>query len=141
MKPRLTFVTLAVDDLDRSLRFYRDGLGLPTDSIIGREFGPDAEVVFIKMAGGLVLALWRRSSLAKEAGVTRGAPNPGEFSLAHNVGSKAEVDAVLAEARAAGALIAVPAADRVWGGYSGYFQDPDGHLWEVCWNPDFKITD
>jgi hypothetical protein len=141
VKPRVTFITLAVSDLERALAFYRDGLGLATDGIIGKEFGPAAEVVFIKMNPGLVLALWRRTSLAEEAGVPLGLPNPSEFALAHNVGSKAEVDAVLAEAKAAGATFPRPAADRVWGGYTGYFQDPDGHLWEVAWNPEFKLAE
>jgi hypothetical protein len=139
MKPRITFVTLAVADLERSLRFYRDGLKLPTPGIIGAEFGEDAKVVFITMNPGLTLALWGRTSLAKEAGVAAGVPNQAEFSLAHNVGSKAEVDAVIAEAKAAGATIPRPAADRVWGGYTGYFADPDGHLWEVAWNPDLTL--
>lgn len=111
MKPRITFITLGVEDLERARRFYRDGLKLPTEGVIGAEFGEDAKVVFIKMNAGLVLALWRREALAKEAGVATGTPSPAEFSLAHNVGSKAEVDAVIAEAKAAGATIPVPAAD------------------------------
>ena len=139
MKPRITFITLGVADLERALRFYRDGLGLPTDGIIGAEFGESARVVFIKMNPGLILALWPRKEIAREGGVPNGAPNAAEMTIAHNVGSKAEVDAVIAEAKAAGATIPAPAADRVWGGYTGYFQDPDGHLWEIAWNPDFAL--
>jgi catechol 2,3-dioxygenase-like lactoylglutathione lyase family enzyme len=141
MKPRINFVTLGVADLERALRFYRDGLKLKTDGIIGAEFGKDAEVVFIQMNPGLTLALWRRTSLMKESQVTWDGDRPAGFSLAHNVGSKAEVDAVLAEAKAAGATLPVPASDKVWGGYTGYFQDPDGHLWEVAWNPELKLQD
>lgn len=141
MRPRISFVTLAVDDLERSLRFYRDGLHLPTDGVIGGEFGEDMKVVFITMNPGLILALWPRTSLQKESRIPSRPPNPGEFSLAHNVGTKEEVDAVIAEAATAGATIPVPASGKVWGGYSGYFQDPDGHLWEVAWNPHFKLED
>jgi catechol 2,3-dioxygenase-like lactoylglutathione lyase family enzyme len=137
VKPRVSFITLGVDDLNRSLAFYRDGMHLPTVGIIGQEFGPDAQVVFFKMNVGLILALWPRTSLANHAGVANGAPNPAEFALAHNVGSQAEVDVILAEAKAAGARMMAPAKDQPWGGYSGYFQDPDGHLWEVAWSPHF----
>ncbi len=141
MKPRVSFVTLTVADLDRARRFYKDGLGLPASEVIGAEMGEDMKVVFIKMNPGLILALWPRTSLVKESGVLAGPPNPAEFSLAHNVGTKAEVDEVIAEAKAAGATIPVPASAKVWGGYSGYFQDPDGHLWEIAWNPDFPVQD
>lgn len=139
MKPRVSFVTLGVADLDRARRFYKDGLGLPASEVIGAEMGEDMKVVFIKMNQGLILALWPRASLVKESGVKPTTPNPAEFSLAHNVGTKVEVDEVIAEAKAAGATIPVPASDKVWGGYSGYFQDPDGHLWEIAWNPDFPV--
>jgi catechol 2,3-dioxygenase-like lactoylglutathione lyase family enzyme len=138
MKPRITIITLGVDDLQRSLRFYRDGLGLPTEGIIGEEF-QDGAVVFIPMQGGLTLGLYARSSLAHDAGVPLGPSSATEFSLAHNVNSKADVDAVMDEARAAGATIVKPAQDTFWGGYAGYFQDPDGHLWEVAWNPQIVV--
>ena len=134
MKPRVTVITLAVDDLERSLRFYRDGLGLPTQGIFGQEFEYGA-VAFFDLQPGLKLAIWPRKSLAHDTGLTLDPPSATETSLGHNVSSKAEVDAVMAQARAAGALIVKPAHDTFWGGYGGYFQDPDGHLWEVVWNP------
>ena len=134
MKPRVTVITLAVDDLERSLRFYRDGLGLPTRGIFGKEFEYGA-VAFFDLQPGLKLAIWPRKSLAHDTGLTLDPPSATETSLGHNVSSKAEVDAVMAQARAAGALIVKPAHDTFWGGYGGYFQDPDGHLWEVVWNP------
>lgn len=137
MKPRITVITLGVDDLERSLRFYRDGLGFQTDGIIGTEFEHGA-VVFIALQSGLKLALWPRQSLAHDAGLTQCQPSPTELSLGHNVASKAEVDAVMAQARQAGAGIVKPAQDTFWGGYAGYFQDPDQHLWEVVWNPQWE---
>ena len=138
MKPRITLITLAVDDLERALRFYRDGMGLPTPGIIGTEFEHGA-VVFIELSGGLKLALWPRASLAHDSGVE--IPAAGAVSLAHNVGSREEVDAVMAQAQAAGARIAKPAAETFYGGYAGYFQDPDQHLWEVAWNPQMLPAD
>ena len=134
MKPRITVLTLGVDDLDRALRFYRDGLGLKTDGIVGKEIEFGA-VAFFRLQGGLQLALWPRKSIAHDSGLSRSAPSATELTLGHNVGSKAEVDAVMEQARAAGAVIVKPAHDTFWGGYAGYFQDPDGHLWEVAWNP------
>ena len=134
MKPRITFLTLGVDDLERSLRFYRDGLGLPTEGIIGTEFEHGA-VAFFKLAGGLTLALWPRDSLAHDSGLVRTPPSPTDFSVAHNVGSQAEVDEVMSQAEAAGARIVKAAQKTFYGGYAGYFQDPDGHLWEVAFNP------
>ena len=134
MKPRVTVITLAVDDLERSLRFYRDGLGLPTQGIFGQEFEYGA-VAFFELQPGLKLAIWPRKSLAHDTGLTQSPASATEVSLGHNVSSKTEVDAVMAQARAAGALIVKPAHDTFWGGYGGYFQDPDGHLWEVVWNP------
>lgn len=136
MTPRLTVLTLGVDDLERAVAFYRDGLGLPTDGIMGREFEHGA-VAFFDLEAGLRLALWSRADLAHDTGLPRAAPSATEFTLGHNVGSRDEVDAVLAEARGAGARIVKPAAETFWGGYAGYFQDPDGHLWEVVWNPQW----
>jgi catechol 2,3-dioxygenase-like lactoylglutathione lyase family enzyme len=132
MKPRISVLTLGVQDLERAMAFYRDGMGLETEGIFGQEFEGGA-VVFFNLSGGLILALWTMENLVKEGGVT-----PGDFprsSLGHNVRTREEVDAVMAQAEAAGATITAPAEDRVWGGYSGYFQDLDGHLWEVIWNP------
>lgn len=134
MHPRITVITLGVDNLEESLRFYRDGLGFPTEGIVGQEFEFGA-VVFIDLQPGLRLALWPRKSIARDTGLGVSAASPTEFTLGHNVSSKGEVDAVMAKAKSAGAAIVKPAHDTFWGGYAGYFQDPDGHLWEVVWNP------
>jgi catechol 2,3-dioxygenase-like lactoylglutathione lyase family enzyme len=140
MKPRITVLTLAVDDLDRALRFYRDGLGFATPGIFGTEFEHGA-VVFIDLQPGLKLALWPRRSLAHDTGLPLQPPSATELSLGHNVRSREEVDAVVAQAAAAGAVVVKPAQDTFWGGYGGYFQDPDGHLWEVVWNPHLLPDD
>jgi catechol 2,3-dioxygenase-like lactoylglutathione lyase family enzyme len=140
MKPRITLLTLGVDDLQRSLAFYRDGLGLKTDGIVGEEFEQGA-VVFFDLQNGLRLALWRRKSLANDAGISQTPPSPTDLSIGHNVPSREEVDRVMAQATQAGAAIVKPAQSTFWGGYSGYFQDPDGHLWEVAWNPAWKFED
>lgn len=140
MKPRLKVITIGVDDLEAALAFYRDGMGLPTKGIVGTEFEGGA-VVFIEMNDGLILALYPRTALAKDAKVSVGTPNPAEFTLGHNVASKAEVDAVMGQAERAGARITDPARDTFWGGYAGHFQDPDGHLWEIAWNPAWDLTE
>jgi catechol 2,3-dioxygenase-like lactoylglutathione lyase family enzyme len=140
MKPRITVITLGVDDLERSLGFYRDGLGLPTQGIVGKEFEHGA-VAFFDLQTGLRLAIWNRKDIAHDAKIFPTAPNPTEFTIGHNVGSKEEVDKVIEQAKKAGAIITVPAHDTFWGGYSGYFQDPDGHLWEVVWNPEWEIKE
>jgi uncharacterized protein len=134
MKPRITLITLGVDDLERAVRFYRDGLDLATDGIVGTEFEYGA-VAFFDLQAGLKLALWPRASLAHDTGLPQSAPSPTDFTLAHNVSSREEVDAVMSEAERAGAKIVVPARNTFYGGYAGYFLDPDGHLWEVAWNP------
>lgn len=136
MKPRLSVITLGVDDLERSLHFYRDGLGLATEGIIGTEFAYGA-VVFFDLQAGLKLALWPRTSIAQDAGVLLDRPGQTAFTLGHNVLSRAEVDNVMAQAAQAGAVIVKPACETFWGGYAGYFQDPDHHLWEVVWNPQW----
>jgi len=140
MKPRITLITLGVDDLERSLRFYRDGLGLKTEGIVGTQFEHGA-VAFFDLQAGLKLALWPRKSLAHDTGLPVGNPSATELSIGHNVSSKAEVDTVMEQARKAGAVIVKPAHDTFWGGYAGYFQDPDQHLWEVAWNPDWPSPD
>lgn len=140
MKPRISVITLGVDDLERSLEFYRDGLGLPTQGIVGREFEHGA-VAFFDLQGGLKLAIWNRKDIAHEAKVLLTASSPTEFTIGHNVGSIEEVDKVMEQAKKAGAIITDPAHDAFWGGYSGNFQDPDGHLWEVAWNPEWEIKD
>ncbi|OGX00600.1 MAG: glyoxalase [Omnitrophica WOR_2 bacterium GWA2_44_7] len=137
MKPHITVITIGVNDLEAALRFYREGLGFPTDGIIGKEFEHGA-VVFIQLQPGLRLALWPRKSIGHDTGLVVGPTSPTEMTLGHNVTSKTEVDAVMEKAKAAGAVIAKAAHDTFWGGYSGYFQDPDGHLWEVVWNPQWS---
>ncbi len=137
MKARITVITLGVDDLEAAVRFYRDGLGFPTEGIVGTEFEHGA-VAFFDLEGGARLAVWPRESLAEDAGVPVAPPGPTELSLGHNVASREEVDAVMAEAEAAGARIVRRAHDTFWGGYAGYFSDPDGHLWEVVWNPAWE---
>ena len=140
MKPSITVITIGVDDLEQSLRFYRDGLGLSTDGIVGAEFEYGA-VVFIDLRSGLRLALWPRKSIAHDTGLALAAKSPTEFTLGHNVNSKSEVDAVMSQAQSAGAVIVKPAQNTFLAGYSGYFQDPDGHLWEVAWNPAWTVPD
>lgn len=133
MKPRITLLTLGVDDLERAVAFYRDGLGLPTKGIVGTEFEHGA-VAFFELQAGLQLALWRRASIAHDTGLPRSPRRPTDVTIGHNVRSPEDVDAVMEQASRAGATIVKPAAKTFWGGYAGYFQDPDGHLWEVAWN-------
>ena len=140
MKPRITVLTLGVRDLEQSLRFYRDGLGLPTQGIIGTEFEHGA-VAFFELQSGLMLAIWPRESISHDSGLPVRPPSPTEFTVGHNVASREDVDGVMAQAQDAGATIIKPAHPTFWGGYAGYFQDPDGHLWGVVWNPDFPIED
>lgn len=140
MKPRITIITLGVDDLERAVAFYRDGLGLATDGIIGQEF-EYGSVAFFNLSGGLKLALWPRTSIAHDAGIPVQPPSATDATIAHNVNSKQEVDALMDEVRRAGGNIVKPAANTFYGGYAGYFQDPDGHLWEAAWNPDISVAD
>jgi uncharacterized protein len=140
MKPRIKIMTLGVNNLEEALVFYRDGLGLPTEGIIGTEF-EDGAVAFFEMNDDLILALWPKKSLSKDAKVSVNPPSPSDFSIGHIVKSKQEVDAVMKQAAQAGATITDPAHDRFWGGYAGYFQDLDGHLWEITWNPEWEVKD
>ncbi|TCS38054.1 hypothetical protein EDC30_103346 [Paucimonas lemoignei] len=140
MKPRISVITLGVDDLNRAVQFYRDGLGLATDGVIGKEFEYGA-VTFFDLQAGLKLALWPRKSIAHDTGLPQSVPSSTEFTLGHNVASKAEVDALMKQAENAGAVVVKPAQDTFWGGYAGYFQDPDGHVWEVVWNPQLLPQD
>ena len=140
MRPRISFVTLAVDDLDRAVAFYRDGLGLPTRGIMGTEFEIGA-VAFFALEGGLTLAVWPRSSLAADTGLALQPGGLPSVALAHNVDAPDEVDAVIAQAVAAGATLVKPAQRAFWGGRAGYFRDPDGHLWEVAFNPDLSADE
>ena len=139
MEPRLNVITLAVDDLERALAFYRDGLGLQTNGVVASDLvdqktGAAGAIVIFKFESGLILALYPRTELAKDAAVPAGPSQIGEFSLGQLVASRGEVDRILEQAAAAGAVV-TPAHDRPWGIYSGYFRDPDGHLWEIIWNP------
>ena len=136
MKPGISVLTIGVDDLERAVSFYRDGLGLTTAGIVGREL-PFGAVAFFELQAGLRLALWPRASIGHDAGLDVGAPSTTEFTIGHNVSSKTEVDEVMAQAEAAGAVIVKAAEPTFWGGYAGYFQDPDKHLWEVVWNPEW----
>ena len=139
MEPHIDVITLAVGDLDRSLAFYRDGLGLETTGVVATEFVDEetnaaGAIVIFRLKGGLVLALYPRSELAKDADIPFGPPKTGEFSIGQLVESSTEVDVVLAQAEQAGATLTGRPHDRPWGVYSGYFRDPDGHLWEIIWN-------
>jgi catechol 2,3-dioxygenase-like lactoylglutathione lyase family enzyme len=140
MKPRITVITLGVDDLKRAVAFYRDGLGLPTQGIVGTEY-PHGAVAFFLLQGGLRLALYPRDDLALDARVAVTPPSTTDFALAHNVATREEVDEVLRQAERAGAVIVKPGQHAFWGGYTGYFRDPDQHLWEVAWNPAWKVED
>ncbi|KKC99527.1 VOC family protein [Photobacterium halotolerans] len=136
MKARISVLTLGVDDLEQAVRFYRDGMGLHTDGIVGQEFEHGA-VAFFDLQSGLRLALWPRSSIAQDTGLPQTSPAPTGLTLGHNVSSKAEVDSVMQQAESAGATVIKAAQETFWGGYAGYFQDPDQHVWEVVWNPHF----
>lgn len=140
MKPRITVITLGVADLGRSVRFYREGLGLPTDGIIGQQFDHGA-VAFFDLSGGLKLAVWALEDIAHDSGLPRADVAPGSLTIGHNVSSPAEVDQVMVLAARAGARIVKVAQPTFYGGYAGYFSDPDGHLWEVVWNPDLLPDD
>jgi catechol 2,3-dioxygenase-like lactoylglutathione lyase family enzyme len=139
VEPRLDVITLAVDDLERALVFYRDGLGLQTKGVVASDLvdektGAAGAIVIFELEGGLLLTLYPRTELAKDAAIPAVPPQIGEFSLGQLVASRAEVDTMLEQAAAAGAVV-TPPHDRPWGIYSGYFRDPDGHLWEIIWNP------
>lgn len=140
MKPQITVLTIGVDDLEQSLAFYRDGLGLTTEGIIGKEF-EHGQVAFFELQAGVKLALFARGDIAHDAGIPQTGHSPTEFTIGHNVGSKEQVNAVMEQARAAGAKIVKEAKETFWGGYGGYFQDPDGHLWEVIWNPAWEVAE
>jgi uncharacterized protein len=134
MQPRITLITLGVRDLDRALRFYRDGLGWPLSSA-----SVEGDVAFFR-TGGAVLALYPRELLAADAHLPAEGSGFGGIALAQNVRSRAEVDAVLAQAVGAGGTILKAAVEAEWGGYHGYFADLDGYPWEIAWNPGFPIN-
>ena len=139
MRAKISFITLAVGHLERSVAFYRDGLGWPTEGIVGREFhdqvtGADGTIAFFALDGGLMLGLYERANLARDASVPAGPVSSTEFSLGIPAESRADVDRLLAEVEAAGGTLTAPAHMRPFGVYSGYFADPDGHLWEIAWD-------
>ena len=140
MKQRINVLTIGVDDLERSLKFYRDGMGLQTDGIIGTEFEHGA-VVFFDLSNGMKLALYERKNLAWDCGLPQQNNSATEFSIGHLVNSEKEVDEVMEQAKKAGANIVKPAQNTFWGGYGGYFQDPDGHLWEIIYNPQWQVEE
>ena len=134
MEPNFSILTLGVDDLERAFTFYHDGLGWPSNGIVGKEF-EHGEVVFFELPHGMKFALYSRKNLAWDAHVQRESSSATEFSIGYMVKSAEEVDALLELAKNAGATITKPAQKAFWGGYHGYFQDPDGHLWEIIWHP------
>ena len=140
MQPRIFVITIGVDDLEAAVRFYRDGLGLPTEGIIGTEFEHGAIAIF-NLQHGVKLSLFSRDNLARDAGLDTSGRSPTEFTLGHNVSSEREVDAVMRQAIEAGGRLVKPPQKTFWGGYAGYFHDPDGHLWEILFNPAFIPED
>ena len=138
MKPRISVITLGVDNLEKSVIFYRNGFGLETEGIVGKEFEHGA-VAFFQLQSGLRLALWPRVSIAYDTGIAVESASRTVITIGHNVNSKKEVDEVMSQAEKAGAIIVKKAEDTFWGGYAGYFADPDGHLWEVVWNTEFIV--
>lgn len=140
MKPRFSILTIGVNNLEKSYKFYHEGLGFPSKGIVGTEFEHGA-VVFLDLAGSTRLALYERSNLAWDAKLPLQPPSSTEFSIGHFVKSNKEVDDVMEQAKKAGAKIVKSAQKTFWGGYAGYFQDPDGHLWEIAYNPSFIPED
>lgn len=132
----MSVITLGVDDLERAVAFYRDGLGWPTQGIVGTEFEHGA-VAFFRLQAGLKLALWPRGSIAHDTGLPSASAAPTNMTLGHNVDSAEEVDAVMQRASRAGAQVVKPAAPTFYGGYAGCFEDTEGHLWEIVFNPSF----
>ena len=132
MKPKISIITLGVSDLERSLKFYCEGLGFPREG--------DGNNIGILKLEGTWLSLYPREKLAEDATVTSEGNGFAGFTIAHNVKTKEEVDAILEFAVRSGGTLTKPAHDAFWGGYSGYFADPDGFLWEVAWNPMFDLT-
>ena len=140
MESRFTTLTLGVDNLEKSLKFYHEGLGLPSKGIIGKEF-EHGEVAFFDLKNGMILALYSRDDLAWDSRLKKGNPSSTEFSIGYNTRNEAEVDSIMAQAKKAGAIIVKPAQKTFWGGYGGYFKDPDGHLWEIAYNPNLIPVD
>jgi len=140
MEARFTILTLGVDNLEKSYKFYHEGLGLASKGIVGKEF-EHGEVAFFDLKNGMTLALYSRDNLAWDSKLKKSNPSPTEFSIGYNTRHESEVDTIIAQATRAGAIIVKPAQKTFWGGYSGYFQDPDGHLWEIAYNPNLIPED
>lgn len=140
MKPRISVLTLAVSDLENALSFYRDGLGLPTEGIVGREFEHGA-VAFFDLSDGLKLAIWAQDDLVHDTGLPKTPICTTAVSIGHNVLRREDVDAIMRKAMSAGAKLVKEPQDTFYGGYAGYFTDPDGHLWEIVWNPAMLPAD
>ncbi|WP_067223934.1 VOC family protein [Stappia indica] len=140
MKPRISVLTLAVSDLENALSFYRDGLGLPTEGIVGREFEHGA-VAFFDLSDGLKLAIWAQDDLVHDTGLPKTPICTTAVSIGHNVLRREDVDAIMRKASSAGAKLVKEPQDTFYGGYAGYFTDPDGHLWEIVWNPAMLPAD
>ena len=140
MESRFTILTLGVDNLNKSFKFYHEGLGLPSKGIVGKEF-EHGKVAFFDLKNGMILALYSRDDLAWDSQLKKGKPSSTEFSIGYNTRNEAEVDSIMAQAKKAGAIIAKRAQKTFWGGYGGYFKDPDGHLWEIAYNPNLIPVD
>ena len=140
MEPRFTVLTLGVDNLEKSYKFYHEGLGLASKGIVGKEF-EHGEVAFFDLKNRMILALYSRDNLAWDSQLKKSEPSATEFSIGYNTINQSEVDAIMAQAKKAGAKIVKRAQKTFWGGYSGYFQDPDGHLWEIVYNPNLIPQD
>jgi uncharacterized protein len=139
MEPRFTVLTLGVDNLEKAFKFYHEGLGFPSKGIVGKEF-EHGDVAFFDLKNGSILALYSRDNLSWDSHVKKGERSSTEFSIGYTTRNEMEVDSLLALAKKAGATIARPAEKTFWGGYSGYFKDPDGHLWEIAFNPNLIPT-
>jgi uncharacterized protein len=140
MESRFNTLTLGVDNVEKSFRFYHEGLGLPSKGIIGKEF-EHGEIAFFDLKNGMILALYSRDNLTWDSQMKKGKPSSTEFSIGYNTRNEPEVDSIMAQAKKAGATITRPAQKTFWGGYSGYFKDPDGHLWEIAYNPNLIPVD
>jgi len=140
MNQRMNLLTLGVNDLKKSMQFYRDGMGWETKGIVGTEYENGAVVMF-QLDKGRMLCLYERKNLARDSQVALQAQSSTEFSIGYFVNSENEVDTIMEQAKRAGANITKAAQQAFWGGYHGYFQDVDGHLWEIGYNPSWKVDD
>ena len=140
MEPRFTVLTLGVDDIEKSFKFYHEGLGFASPGMIGKEY-EHGEAAFFDLKHGMKLAIYSRANLAWDSKLKKTERSATEFSIGYMTRSKEEVDAIMELAKKAGATITKHAQTAFWGGYSGYFQDPDGHLWEILYNPQLLPED